>query len=47
MKKIKFEIRNSDKKIKIQLSEEDKTVSFRNLKIHYFEVFFRDRKMEK
>ena len=38
--KIEFELRNSDKKLKIRLSEEDKTVSSRNLKIHYFEVFF-------
>ena len=48
--KIEFELRNSDKKLKIQLSEEDKTVSSRNLKIHDFEVFsvkFGDRKMGK
>ena len=38
--KIEFELRNSDKKLKIQLSEEKKTTSSRNLKIHYFEVFF-------
>ena len=44
--KIEFELRNSDKKLKIQISEEDKTVISRNLKIHYFEVFFIDRKMD-
>ena len=48
--KIEFELRNSDTKLKIRLSEEDKSVSSRNLKIHYFEVFsviFGDRKMDK
>ena len=40
--KIEFEFRNSGRKSKIRLSEEDKTVSSRNLKIHYFEVFFSD-----
>ena len=40
--KIEFELRNSDEKLKIRLSEEDKTVSSRNLKIHYFKVFFSD-----
>ena len=40
--KIEFELRHSETKLKIQLSEEDKTVSSRNLKIHYFEVFFSD-----
>ena len=34
--KIGFGLRNSDNKLKIQPSEEDKTVSFRDLKIHYF-----------
>ena len=42
---IEFGFRNSDKKLKIRLSEEDKTVSSRNLKIRYFEVFFSDRKI--
>ena len=45
--KIEFELRNSNNKLKIRLSEEDKTVSSRNLKIRYFEVFFSDRKMDK
>ena len=45
--KIEFELRNSINKLKIQLSEEDKTVSSRNLKKHYFEVFFINRKMDK
>ena len=36
---MKFELRNSEKKIKIRHPEEDKTVSSRNLKIRYFEVF--------
>ena len=40
--KIEFELRNRDTKLKIRLSEEDKTVSSKNLKIHYFEVFFSD-----
>ena len=47
---IEFELRNSDKKLKLRLSEEDKTVSSRNMKIYYFEVFsviFGDRKMDK
>ena len=38
----KFELRYSAKKLKMQLSEEDKTVSYRNLKIHYFEKNFID-----
>ena len=45
--KIEFELRNSNNKLKIRLSEEDKTVSSRNLKIRYFEVFFSDKKMDK
>ena len=31
---IEFELRSIDKKLKIHLFEEDKTVSSRNLKIH-------------
>ena len=42
IEQIEFELRNSDEKLKIQLSEEDKTVSSRNLKIHYFDFFFSD-----
>ena len=34
---IKFKLRISDAKLKTPLSEEDKPVSSRNLKIHYFE----------
>ena len=45
--KIKYELRNIDKKLKIRLSEENKTVSSRNLKIRYFEFFFSDRKLDK
>ena len=45
--KIEIELRNRDNKSKIRLSEEGKTVSSRNLKIRYFEVFFSDRKMDK
>ena len=48
--KIEFELRNSDNKLKIRLSEEDKTLGSRNLKIHQLEVFsviFGDRKMDK
>ena len=45
--KIEFEFRNSDEKLKIRISEEDKTLSSRNFKIRYFEVFFSDRKMGK
>ena len=49
--KIEFELKNSDTKLKISLSEEDKTASSRNLKIHYFDVLFiekfGDRKTDK
>ena len=38
--KIEFELRNNDKKLKNLLSEEDKTVSSRNLKIYYCQAQF-------
>ena len=48
--KIEFELRNSNAKLKIQLSEEDKSVSSRNLKyiiLKFFSVIFGDRKIDK
>ena len=44
---IEFELRNSDNKLKIQLSEENEIVSSNNLKIHYFKVFFIDIWLQK
>ena len=39
---VEFELRNINKKLKVRLFEEDTTLCSRILKIHYFDVFFRE-----